>query len=182
MNSAFPRRGTRGDDGLPSDSLRFRARPFSWRRHRVAIAPDGRIVGVLAAYDGRLTSLDDPHLAWMLLCVFGLCHTLAALLRGLVLEGELPAPKGAQTYITHCAIDERWRGTGVFTAMFEDACRAGVLAHSEGREVVLDVLLSNPRAAALYRRLGFVEQLPRAKPVSHKLPIELESIRMRLGR
>ncbi|KAF1064282.1 MULTISPECIES: GNAT family N-acetyltransferase [Burkholderia] len=154
---------------------------FSWRRHRVALAPDGRIAGVLAAHDGRLTSLDDPHVAWMLLRVFGARRTVAALLRGLVLEGELPAPKRAQTHVAHCAIDERWRGTGVFTALFEDARRAGALADGEGREVVLDVLLSNPRAAALYRRLGFVEQ-PRAKPVSRKLPAELESIRMRLGR
>ncbi|MCM2492161.1 GNAT family N-acetyltransferase [Burkholderia glumae] len=154
---------------------------FSWRRHRVAVAPDGSVAGVLAAHDGRMIAFDDPHVAWLLLRRFGLRHTVASLLRGLVLEGELPAPKRSQTHVAHCAIDERWRGTGVFTALFEDTRRAGALGDGEGREVVLDVLLSNPRAAALYRRLGFVEQ-PRAKPVSPKLPPELESIRMRLGR
>ncbi|MGF6414544.1 hypothetical protein OKW37_006279 [Paraburkholderia sp. MM5482-R2] len=39
------------------------------------------------------------------------------------------------------------------------------------------VLVSNKRAYALYRRLGFVE-LPRRAPVSARLPRELESVRM----
>ncbi|MBI0326210.1 GNAT family N-acetyltransferase [Burkholderia plantarii] len=156
---------------------------FSWRRHRVAVAPDGSVAGVLAAHDGRVIALDDPHVAWLLLRRFGLRHTVASLLRGLVLEGELPAPKRSQTHVAHCAIDARWRGTGVFTALFEDACRHGAIAAAveEGREVVLDVLLSNTRAAALYRRLGFVE-LARAKPPAAKLPRELVSMRMRWQR
>lgn len=152
---------------------------FSWRRHRVAVAPDGGVAGVLAAHDGRLVGFDDPHVAWMLLKTFGPVHTVASLLRGLVLEGELPAPKRTQTHVAHCAIDARWRGTGVFTALFDDARRAGALAEGAGREVVLDVLVGNPRAAALYARLGFVA-LPRRRPVSPKLPAELESVRMRL--
>ncbi|MDA0571115.1 GNAT family N-acetyltransferase [Burkholderia gladioli] len=156
---------------------------FSWRRHRVAVAPDGGVAGVLATYDGRVIAFDDPHVAWLLLRRFGLRHTVSSLLRGLVLEGELPAPKRSQTHLAHCAIDERWRGTGVFTALFHDACRheAIAAAAAEGREVVLDVLLSNTRAAALYRRLGFVE-LARAKPPAAKLPRELVSMRMRWHR
>ncbi|MEK6424454.1 MAG: GNAT family N-acetyltransferase [Burkholderia gladioli] len=153
---------------------------FSWRRHRVAVAPDGSVAGVLAAHDGRTVGFDDPHVAWMLLRSFGPIHTVASLLRGLTLEGELPAPKRTQTHIAHCAIDARWRGTGVFTALFEDARRAGAFAEGPGREVVLDVLLDNTRAAALYRRLGFVD-LPRRKPVSPKLPANIESVRMRLA-
>lgn len=152
---------------------------FSWRRHRVAVAPDGSVAGVLAAHDGRTVGLDDPHVAWMLLRTFGLGHTVASLLRGLTLEGELPAPKRTQTHIAHCAIDARWRGTGVFTALFEDARQTGAFAEGAGREVVLDVLLDNTRAAALYRRLGFVD-VPRRKPVSPKLPANIESVRMRL--
>ncbi|KAF1029037.1 MAG: hypothetical protein GAK40_00680 [Burkholderia plantarii] len=159
---------------------------FSWRRHRVAVAPDGTVAGVLAIHDGRAIALDDPHVAWRLVRHVGLAHTVPALLRGLVLESELPAPKRHQILVAHCAIDPRWRGTGVFTALFGEAVASGALAvvpqggasGGEARDVVLDVLLSNPRAAALYRRLGFTEA-PRAKPRSARLPPALASVRMR---
>lgn len=160
---------------------------FSYRRHRVAVTEDDRPVAVLALHDGRNTWLDDPHVALMLLRFFGPCRTVRMLLRGLVLEGELPAPKKSQTLIAHCATDERLRGTGVFSALFADAMSTnaganvpGDAAHDERdrrQQLVLDVLVTNKRAYALYQRLGFVE-LPRRRPVSTRLPAELESVRM----
>ncbi|WP_442793661.1 GNAT family N-acetyltransferase [Paraburkholderia sp. ZP32-5] len=155
---------------------------FSWRRHEVAVDAHGRIVAVLAAHDGRRILSDDPHIVWTLLRYFGPLRTVPMLLRGLVLETELPKPKRAQTLIAHCATLDEARGTGVFSALFEHAIR-GENAQQRGlktgdREIVLDVLVSNPRAAALYRRLGFVD-LPRRKPRAWRLPADLESVRMR---
>ncbi|MGF6470488.1 GNAT family N-acetyltransferase [Paraburkholderia youngii] len=159
---------------------------FSFRRHHVAVTEDDQPVAVLALHDGRHTWFDDPHVALMLMLFFGLRRTVRMLLRGLVLESELPAPKSSQTLIAHCATDERLRGTGVFSALFAEAMRAGELMNSQtnaardGRDrqqLVLDVLASNKRAYALYRRLGFVE-LPRRAPISARLPRELESVRM----
>jgi ribosomal protein S18 acetylase RimI-like enzyme len=159
---------------------------FSYRRHRVAVTEDDQPVAVLALHDGRRTWFDDPHVAWMLLRFFGVSRTVRMLLRGLVLESELPAPKSSQTLIAHCATHERLRGTGVFSRLFADAMRAGELIDSQTgavrgerhrRQLVLDVLVSNERAHALYRRLGFVE-LPRRAPVAARLPRELESVRM----
>jgi len=155
---------------------------FSWRRHEVAVDAGGQIVAVLAAHDGRRILSDDPHIVWTLLRYFGPLRTVPMLLRGLVLETELPKPKRTQTLIAHCATLVEVRGTGVFSALFEYAIR-GEIAQLRGletkdREIVLDVLLSNPRAATLYRRLGFVD-LPRRKPRASRLPAELESVRMR---
>lgn len=152
---------------------------FSYRRHRVAVTGDDRIAAVLAVHDGRHTGLDDPHVALMLLLFFGLRRTVRMLLRGLVLESELPAPKSSQTLVAHCATHETLRGTGVFSALFTNALQAGSLDGDGGRQIVLDVLVSNTRAYDLYRRLGFVE-LPRRGPVSSRLPRELESVRMEL--
>ncbi|WP_415117757.1 GNAT family N-acetyltransferase [Paraburkholderia sp.] len=154
---------------------------FSWRRHEVAVDARGQIVAVLAAHDGRRILSDDPHIVWTLLRYFGPLRAVPMLLRGLVLETELPKPKRAQTLVAHCATLADARGTGVFSALFEHAIR-GEVAHQRGletadREIVLDVLVSNSRAAALYRRLGFVD-LPRRKPRSPRLPAELESVRM----
>ncbi|KWZ45189.1 acetyltransferase [Burkholderia savannae] len=153
---------------------------FSWRRHRVAVAESGAIDAVLAAHDGRATALDDLHVAWMLLRFFGLARTIRMLLRGLVLESELPAPKRTQTLIAHCATDARVRGCGAFSALFDEAMRSGVFGREVGREIVLDVRLENVRARTLYERLGF-ESVPRRRPPSTRLPADLESIRMRLG-
>jgi ribosomal protein S18 acetylase RimI-like enzyme len=100
-------------------------------------------------------------------------------LRGLVLESELPAPKSSQTLIAHCATHEQLRGTGVFSALFNDALHAGLMGGDGGRQIVLDVLVSNTRAHDLYQRLGFVE-LPRRAPVSSRLPPEIKSVRMGL--
>jgi ribosomal protein S18 acetylase RimI-like enzyme len=113
----------------------------------------------------------------MLLLFFGVRRTIRMLLRGLVLESELPAPKSAQTLIAHCATHQQMRGTGVFTALFSNTQNAGLIEGGPTRQIVLDVLVSNTRAYELYRRLGFVE-LPRRGPVSRRLPRELESVRM----
>lgn len=155
---------------------------FSWRRHRVALDVNGKVAGVLAAHDGRDILPDDPHIAWTLLRHFGLRRTVPMLLRGLVLEQELPKPKRGQTLVAHCAVAPATRGKGVFSVLFGNAQQTGMrgFASEEGeREIVLDVLVSNTRAAALYRRLGFVD-VPRRRPRSRRLPAELESIRMRL--
>lgn len=152
---------------------------FSWRRHEVAVDANGEVVAVLAAHDGRRIVADDPHVVFTLLRHFGVLRTVPMLLRGLVLETELPKPRRAQTLVAHCATREESRGTGTFSALFAHALgnvERGLDAPA--REIVLDVLVSNTRAAALYRRLGFVD-LPRRKPRSKRLPAELESIRMR---
>ncbi|MFM0212285.1 GNAT family N-acetyltransferase [Paraburkholderia sediminicola] len=157
---------------------------FSWRRHEVAVDAQGDIVAVLAAHDGRRILADDLHVVWTLLCHFGPLRALPMLFRGLVLETELPKPKRTQTQLAHCATLAEARGSGVFTALFEHALSSAQAGErgleAPEREIVLDVLVSNTRAAALYRRLGFVT-LPRRRLRSRRLPAQLESVRMRLA-
>ncbi|KWF34536.1 acetyltransferase [Burkholderia diffusa] len=154
---------------------------FSWRRHRVAVAGDGAVLAVMAIHDGQQTMFDDVHIVWALARFFGVRRTIGQLLRGLILETEIPAPKRSQILVAHCATDERRRGTGVFSALFRDALDAGALLADGNRDVVLHVLTRNVRAQALYERLGFVA-LPRRRARSRRLPDELDSIRMRFDR
>lgn len=162
-------------------AFRSRHGRFSWRRHRVAVADDGAVLAVMAIHDGQRTTFDDVHVVWALARFFGVRRTVGQLLRGLVLETELPAPKRSQILVAHCATDERQRGTGVFSALFRDALDTGALPADGDRDVVLDVLTRNVRARALYERLGFVA-LPRRRARSRRLPAELDSIRMRFSR
>jgi ribosomal protein S18 acetylase RimI-like enzyme len=162
-------------------AFRSRHGRFSWRRHRVAVSADGTVLAVMAIHDGRRTRFDDVHLVSALARFFGVRRTIGQLLRGLVLETEIPAPKRSQILVAHCATDERQRGTGVFTALFRDALDTGALPDDGSRDIVLDVLTRNERARALYERLGFVA-LTRHRVRSRRLPAELDSIRMRLTR
>ncbi|MGK8205120.1 GNAT family N-acetyltransferase [Burkholderia cenocepacia] len=154
---------------------------FSWRRHRVAAADDGAVLAVMAVHDGRHTTFDDVHTVWMLLRFFGLRRTVGQLLRGLILEFEIPAPKRSQVLVAHCATDAHQRSLGVFSSLFDDALNTGALPSDGSRDVVLDVLTGNVRARALYERLGFTA-LARSRARSRWLPADLDSIRMRLTR
>nr|WP_175722670.1 GNAT family N-acetyltransferase [Burkholderia ambifaria] len=159
-------------------AFRSRHGRFSWRRHRVAVGADGTVLAVMAIHDGRRTRFDDVHVVWALGRFFGVRRTIGQLLRGLVLETEIPAPKRSQILVAHCATDERQRGTGVFTALFRDALDTGALPDDRSRDIVLDVLTRNERARSLYERLGFTA-VPRRRARSRRLPGGLDSIRMR---
>lgn len=162
-------------------AFRSRHGRFSWRRHRVAVADDGAVLAVMAIHDGKRTMFDDVHVVWALARFFGVRRTIGQLLRGLIIETEIPAPKRSQILVAHCATDERLRGTGIFSALFRDALDAGALPADGSRDVVLDVLTRNVRACALYERLGFAA-LPRLRTRSRRLPTELDSARMRFSR
>jgi GNAT superfamily N-acetyltransferase len=152
---------------------------FSWRRHRVAVADDGTVLAVCAVQHGRAVAFDHARVIWALLCFFGLRDLAGKLRRGRILQTELPAPKSAQILIAHCATDARYRSRGIFSALLDDTLRVAVMPFIDGRDVVLDVLTRNIRAKAIYQRLGFEAQV-RRHPRSRHLPVELESVRMRL--
>jgi GNAT superfamily N-acetyltransferase len=149
---------------------------YSWRRYRVAVAPDGCVVSVMAIHDGRETGFDDPYMTWSLLRSFG-WGTVGMARRGLVLESELPALKRTERLIAQCATDARVRGTGVFTALFNDALAHGLLDAGPGGKLIIGVLANNVRARSLYERLGFVLQ-PRLRLPSSRLPPELVALRL----
>ncbi|MDF3838072.1 N-acetyltransferase [Cupriavidus basilensis] len=163
---AFLRRAIAADSGR-----------FSWRRHRVAAIED-QPIAVLAIQDGRANLLDDPRIALDFLRFFGVRRSGGIVGRGLVLEREIPAPKRRQTLLAHCATRGDMRGRGVFQALFADTMRAGLLPAAPGQALLLDVLRSNTRAAALYRKLGFVT-LDARLDRTPRLPAQLRSARMR---
>lgn len=162
-------------------AFRSRHGRFSWRRHRVAVGEDGVVLAVMAIHDGQRARFDDVHVVWALARFFGVRRAIGQLLRGQILESEIPAPKRSQILVAHCATDARRHGTGIFSALFRDALDTGALPVDGSRDVVLDVLTRNVRARALYERLGFAAR-PRPRVRSRRLPAELDSVRMRFTR
>ncbi|WP_245933039.1 GNAT family N-acetyltransferase [Caballeronia novacaledonica] len=159
-------------------AFRSRAGRFSWRRHRVAIDEYGAVTGVLALHDGRSMRWDGPSLVWMLARHFGAWGAAHMLARGLLLETELPKPSHDQILMAHCAVAEPMRGQGIFTALFRHVTTSDLRAEDADRRIVLDVLVENEAARALYERLGFVANVAARRPRSRRLPAELYSIRM----
>ncbi len=142
----------------------------------MAVADDAP-VAVLAIQDGRANLLDDPRIALDFVRAFGAWRSGGIISRGLILEQEIPAPKRRQTQIAHCATRADLRGQGVFRALFADTLRAGLLPAGPAQALVLDVLRSNTRAAALYRKLGFVA-LDAREDRTRWLPPALRAARM----
>jgi ribosomal protein S18 acetylase RimI-like enzyme len=153
---------------------------FSWRRHHLAVDSGGIVLGMLAVHDGRAILWDDPHIALALARFFGLRRAIGMLLRGLVLESELPKPTRNQTLMAHCATVAMARSRGVFSALFRHAIESGAFDAAAGRQLVLDVLVSNGAAKALYERLGFAAAT-RRRERSGRLPAMLRSTRMMLA-
>lgn len=155
---------------------------FSWRRHYVATI-DEAPVAVMAIQDGRSRAgwLDDPVAAGQFLRHFGIRRTAGIIRRGLLLERELPKPAAHQTLMAHCATRPDMRGTGVFGELFQHVVQTNRLPAFPGQELVLDVLKHNTRAAALYKRLGFVVATGK-RPAPRGLPLWLAADRMIFSR
>ncbi|KAI3590498.1 hypothetical protein D9X30_3983 [Cupriavidus sp. U2] len=149
---------------------------FSWRRHYVATVDDAP-VAVMAIQDGRAGWLDDPVAAGQFLRYFGARRTAGIIRRGLLLEREIPKPSRHETLMAHCATHPDLRGSGVFRALFQQVIETNRLPASAGQALVLDVLKHNTRAAALYRRLGFVVATCN-RPSPRGLPTSLAADRM----
>lgn len=155
---------------------------FSWRRHYVATL-DETPVAVMAIQDGssRLGWLDDAVATGQFLCHFGVRRTAGIIRRGLLLEREIPKPAANQTLMAHCATRPDMRGTGIFQALFQHVLDTSRLPAFPGQELVLDVLRLNTRAAALYKRLGFVVAAGK-RPAPRSLPVSLAADRMTFRR
>jgi ribosomal protein S18 acetylase RimI-like enzyme len=112
----------------------------------------GRVVACGAGWPGgagfrflRATAM--PFIRYM-----GLA-TLAAYRHGMQATSIMPEPKPGEFYIGHLGVDPLLRGHGIGEALIAHLLALGRQAGA--RTAVLDVSVENPRAQALYERMGF---------------------------
>lgn len=126
---------------------------FSWRYHWVAEL-DGEVVGTAVGYTGATAR----HFIWPavghILRCYGIAGAVRVIRRGLQIEKIIVPPTQADLfYIGNVAVAPDLRGRGVGQQIMQ-------AMHAEGRRqgatvCALDVSVANPRAEALYTRLGY---------------------------
>ena len=140
-------------------ALQFLRRAFlhgrgelGYRNHIVATL-DQRVVAVGAAWCGDSTLAFALAATRQILGGYGAVAGPGVIARGLRVESVIQPPAKDCWYIAHLGVPPELRGRGLGNAVI-----AALLEQGRARRLpkaVLDVAVSNPRAQALYERLGF---------------------------
>ena len=125
---------------------------FGWRNHVVGEL-EGVVVAVGAGFGGETALKFTLAAARQILAHYGLRQAPGVIARGLRVDRVIPPPARGMHYLAHLGVSPALRGQGIGQALIEELIRRGMQAGR--RRMVLDVAASNPRAQALYERLGF---------------------------
>jgi len=140
-----------GAQDFLSHAFRQGGGEFGWRNH-VAGVVAGRVVAIGAGWDGRHSVAFTLAAARQIFGFFGPLKAWGVILRGLKVESVIRPAGAGEFYIGHLGVDPALRSRG-----FGAKLTAHVLALAQAcPKAVLDVAVGNPRAQALYERLGFV--------------------------
>lgn len=136
---------------------------FSYQWARVAEL-DQRPIGALFSYPGNFVNSGGPAYLVRLLLLVGPWRWAVTLTKQVLLGLALLPKKKDDYYIAYVATEPERRNVGVGSRLLKDAIKRG---QNEGwRRIILDVDHDNPRALALYKRMGWVEIGRKAAPVS----------------
>lgn len=125
---------------------------FGYKNYTVAVL-DGQVVGIGAAFTGASSLPFTLAAARQILTFYGL-QGFAVIQRGLQTEQVILAPTKTTQYIGHLGVTPAFRSHGIGAQLIEYFITQG---RAKGCTLAaLDVAVSNPRAQALYERLGFV--------------------------
>lgn len=120
--------------------------------HIVATIND-EVVGIGAFYSGREGARHGLGNIWTALRFYGLQNIMKVARRATRIETIIPPADADAGFISQLGVKEEFRGCGIGTAILQHQID---LARSMGlRKCTLDVAMTNPRAQALYERLGF---------------------------
>jgi len=133
-------------------AFRDGAGEFGWRNHLVGVR-DGEILAAGAAWDATCTFAFMRAATRQILGQRGLLSGAAVIGRGLAVERVIRPPAEGELYLAHLGVRAERRGEGIGTALVRQLLAGAVPGRH--RRASLDVAVTNPRAQALYERLGF---------------------------
>jgi len=149
-------------DALAYLNRLFRARggEFGYGCHVVVTLPNGEVAGTGACYSGRDMLGFTVAAFRQIVSAYGFVTGIGVIRRGLQAESVIKPPKAELHYVAHIGVVPDHRGRGIGQRLVAHLLDTG---RREGRAVAaLDVSVENPRAEALYRRMGFevTEEIP----------------------
>ncbi len=124
---------------------------FGYKNHVVGEF-DGKVVAIGAAFDGESTLKFFLAMGRQIVSFYGL-SSFTVIPRGLQVEQVIQPPKGRLHYIAHLGVDPSLQSKGIGAKLVEHLMEQGRKAGKT--QTALDVSVLNPRAQALYERLGF---------------------------
>lgn len=124
---------------------------FGYRNHIVALV-NHQVVGIGTAFSGDAVLEYTTSAARVIFGMYGL-HSFRVAINGLRVENIVKQPQGNIHYIAHLGVVPELRSQGIGAAIVQELLQQGA---RRGRSIAeLDVAVTNPRAQALYERLGF---------------------------
>lgn len=154
---AFARPGRNSAQDFLRHAFLQGAGQFGWRQHWVG-EQEGEVVAAGTVFGG------EANLGYMLaatrqiLGYFGL-GSAGVIRRGLQLEKIICPPPRRTLYLAHLGVTPQLRGEGLGSQLIEHFLQLG---RNTGLPMAaLDVSAANPKAQALYERLGFAVQVER---------------------
>ncbi len=149
---------------------------FGYKNH-VAVELGGEVVGVGAGFGSREAAKFTIPMAMQIMKFYGLVTGLGVVKRGLQIEGVIEPPKSKEMhYIAHLGVVETYRSRGIGAQLVDYLIAEG---REAGRKTAtLDVSTDNPRAEALYERLGFAHTQDMLSKLSNEFGTVLDLKRM----
>jgi len=126
---------------------------FGWRTHRIAEDEGRRVIAAGAGFDGRAVPGFTLAGALQIFRFYGPIRAWGVIVRGLRTESIIRPPRPEEYYLCHLGVQPDLRGRGIGTALVRDLLER--IDTGRHRRATLDVAATNPRAQALYERLGF---------------------------
>lgn len=139
----------------PIDFLKYafrrRGGEFSYDNH-YAVILNGELVGIGSAFDSKRAKGFEKK-EFLNIINFYKINALPVLIKGLKTERIVRLPKSNEICIAHLGVSENYRGLGLGRKLIAFLMKASNATSTD--YFVLDVSEENPKAKALYDRLGF---------------------------
>jgi ribosomal protein S18 acetylase RimI-like enzyme len=123
---------------------------FSYENHH-SLYLDEEMIGIGGVFDAKAASRFTFWDGYKILRYYRL-QSLDVIRHGLGIEKIIKLPKSNEIALAHLGIKQDYRGKGLGTQLISELMK---IPKKRGQKFVLDVSEENPRAHALYEKLGF---------------------------